>query len=160
VTNKRGRKYRDVTIGLSGIPESLERRGIDSIIQAREQRAAEATEDARRAAELGITTAVYRRAKAAAAVAARHAELQRQLEVASAALADGPDDTDWTAVQRAYAAWLEEHGRHAGEPSKGELLSRSRMARDRFDAALRRHDVKDVRRLGAALRARGNQAAI
>lgn len=58
-------------------------------------------------------------------------------------------DPDWTAIVAAYTRLAAD----GDEPSKDALLAGAHVGRDRFDAALRKHGVKDARRLGMHLAA-------
>lgn len=64
-------------------------------------------------------------------------------------------DQDWSAIRDAFRRWTAREGNHGQRMNKDEWLAETRMGRDRFDAALRRHAVRDVRRLEATFRAEG-----
>jgi hypothetical protein len=64
-------------------------------------------------------------------------------------------DRDWEDIRSAWSRWMGREGNRDLRPPKDELMAEAAIGRDRFDAALRRHDVNDYRYLRAAL-ARGD----
>jgi hypothetical protein len=129
-----------------------------SLLKARHDRA-EAKERERRDADAaGVTLAAWRQAKGERRRAEREAMYQRDLDRARWAVGLGVDplaDSDWETVRHAWREWTSRDGNAGARMDKAEWLAESRMGRDRFDAALRRHGVRDVRHLPATLKREG-----